>query len=140
LFKAGGGEYRDDFLCGLDDGEGATKMLSDFGARCKLLFVAKAEVAPMLICLAKLGVRPWLAAPSGWEAICGLLCGPDVSSTATSVMLERRLEDWRACLLEDVDSETIVGGEYGVGFKGDGDCVGRDLERTGFGRKTAVEV
>jgi hypothetical protein len=44
-------------------------LLSDFGARCKLLFVAEAEVAPMLICLATLGVRPWLAAPSGWEVI-----------------------------------------------------------------------
>jgi hypothetical protein len=69
-----------------------------------------------------------------------LLWAPGVSSTATSVMLERRLEDWRACLLDDVDSEMMVGGEYGVGLEGEGDCVGRDLERTGLGRKEGDEV
>jgi hypothetical protein len=42
--------------------------------------------------------------------------------------------------LDDVDSEMMVGGEYGVGLEGEGDCVGRDLERTGLGRKEGDEV
>jgi hypothetical protein len=60
LSSAGGGEYRDNFLRGLGDGE---------DARCELLLPPKAEAASMLMCLAKLGILAWLAAASGGEVV-----------------------------------------------------------------------